>query len=367
MYRLFPALLLLLVHVPHAVAAEYRFYHPDPLGSNVVVTDRSGNVVQRTVSDPFGETKATVNASGQSVSPSANRTRHLFTGHEQDPESGLHYMGARHYDPFVGRFLAVDPALIDPGRLIGRSFSEPSSINAYNYVYNRPTVAIDPDGKDPSVLIDIASLGLGIAATKVADTPTERFIGNMAITADVIALALPFVSFGAGAAFAAIKAARAAAITFKGRRITPVMSQATSVYRGAKISPREAREAFDQGLKSAGGTGGTRDLFEHQVQQGASSFVPTTTGRDIAEGFATHSNTSTVVFKIRNRGKGIDVNQTIGKKRAAKHELEHEHEFEEEVVFEYSIDGSDIEGFQIIPAGQTYDEGLFVANPSFKP
>ncbi len=130
-----------------ALAAEYRFYHPDPLGSNVVVTDRNGNVVQRTVTDPFGETKATINGSGQSVSPSADGTRHLFTGHEQDPESGLHYMGARHYDPFVGKFLSVDPELRQIRATADRIIADTTNLNAYGYALNRPTAFVDPDGR----------------------------------------------------------------------------------------------------------------------------------------------------------------------------------------------------------------------------
>ncbi len=72
------ALLIALTGTAHS--AEYRFYHPDPLGSNIVVTDLNGEVVQRTVTTPYGETRSAVNTNGQSVGQSANRTCHLFTG-----------------------------------------------------------------------------------------------------------------------------------------------------------------------------------------------------------------------------------------------------------------------------------------------
>ncbi len=130
------------VAIHNSVAAvEYRFYHPDPLGSNVVVTDRSGNVVQRTVTTPYGETRSAINGSGQSVDPSANSARHLFTGQEQDPESGLQYFGTRHYDPFIGRFMNIDPVLL--------SAAERGLPNAYAYVDNRPTRWVDPTGLEP--------------------------------------------------------------------------------------------------------------------------------------------------------------------------------------------------------------------------
>ncbi len=129
-------------------AAEYRFYHPDPLGSNVVVTDRSGRVVQRTVSTPYGEMRSVLDGEGNSIEPGANSPRHLFTDQEHDPESGLHYFNARYYDSFVGKFLSVDPDLTDafPGVSFSMLTSEPGNFNTHAYVRNRPTHLIDPTG-----------------------------------------------------------------------------------------------------------------------------------------------------------------------------------------------------------------------------
>ncbi len=133
-----------------ANAVEYRFYHPDPLGSNVLVTDRSGNVIQRTVSTPYGEIRSVVDGDGQSVGQSANGTRHLFTGQEHDPESDLHYYGARHYDPFVGRFLSVDPAMVELAETFRSLKTSPGNLNLYSYALNRPTFLVDPTGREPT-------------------------------------------------------------------------------------------------------------------------------------------------------------------------------------------------------------------------
>ncbi len=130
-------------------AVEYRFYHPDPLGSNVVVTNRTGEVVQRTVYTPYGEPRSIVNSSGQSIEPSADAVRHLFTGQEHDPESGLHYLSARYYDPFVGKFLSVDPELRNLGITFSAIQTAPGNLNAHSYALNRPTVLIDPTGRFP--------------------------------------------------------------------------------------------------------------------------------------------------------------------------------------------------------------------------
>jgi len=49
------------------------------------------------------------------------------------------YMGARYYDPFVGRFLSVDSADFDESNSI--------SFNRYAYANNNPYKYIDPDGR----------------------------------------------------------------------------------------------------------------------------------------------------------------------------------------------------------------------------
>ncbi len=153
---------------PITDAAEYRFYHPDPLGSNVVVTDRSGNVVQRTVTTPYGETRSVVDGNGLSLDPDANSTRHLYTGQEQDPESGLHSFGARHYDPFVGKFLSADPELLNLGESFGQIPFMPGVFNGHSYAANRPTAFIDPTGE--FIFAGTAALIGGISTGAISTT-----------------------------------------------------------------------------------------------------------------------------------------------------------------------------------------------------
>ncbi len=130
-----------------ASAVEYRFYHPDALGSNALVTDREGDVVQRTVTEPYGGLRSRTDGSGESIVSSADEVRHLFTDQEFDPESDLLAFGARQYDPAVGRFLSVDPALIDLGESFEQVQSLPGALNGHSYSANRPTALIDPTGR----------------------------------------------------------------------------------------------------------------------------------------------------------------------------------------------------------------------------
>ncbi|MGH9341210.1 MAG: RHS repeat-associated core domain-containing protein, partial [Acidobacteriota bacterium] len=67
-----------------------------------------------------------------------------FTGHERDYHNvgvldDLDYMHARHYTPYVGRFLQVDQVLGTP--------ASPQSWNRYAYANNDPVNFFDPDGR----------------------------------------------------------------------------------------------------------------------------------------------------------------------------------------------------------------------------
>ncbi|SEG20134.1 RHS repeat-associated core domain-containing protein [Nonomuraea solani] len=66
--------------------------------------------------------------------PAGNRG---FVGGTTNPGTGLTRLGAREYDPAIGRFISVDP-VIDP--------SDPQQMNAYAYANNNPATMTDPDG-----------------------------------------------------------------------------------------------------------------------------------------------------------------------------------------------------------------------------
>ena len=59
----------------------------------------------------------------------------MFTGKEQDSETGHYYFGARYYHPALGRWMAVDPLAGDY-----------PSLSPYVYAANNPIVFIDLDG-----------------------------------------------------------------------------------------------------------------------------------------------------------------------------------------------------------------------------
>ncbi|RPK93593.1 tRNA nuclease WapA precursor [Streptomyces sp. ADI98-10] len=62
-----------------------------------------------------------------------------FVGGTNDP-TGLTHLGAREYDPVLGRFLSVDPVI---------DFDDPAQMNAYSYAHNSPLTRSDPTGLRP--------------------------------------------------------------------------------------------------------------------------------------------------------------------------------------------------------------------------
>jgi RHS repeat-associated protein len=133
-----------------AFAGEYvLYYHNDATGMPQAMTDINGNVVWRADYEPFGNLA--------DVTETLPNT-HQFIGKERDPETSLHYFGARFYDGGIERFLSVDPAL-----LRGRPDSAlklPQRLNLYSYSMNNPYRYFDPDGKYTIVIQGFSSFGI---------------------------------------------------------------------------------------------------------------------------------------------------------------------------------------------------------------
>jgi len=117
------AMLWMLCHVAHA--GTHHYYYTDPQGTVLAKADASGTIVATYDYAPYGTAVA-------SMSPAPNGPG--YTGHVNDPDTGLVYMQARYYDPAVGRFLSVDPV------------SAVAKFSRYTYASNNPITNIDPDG-----------------------------------------------------------------------------------------------------------------------------------------------------------------------------------------------------------------------------
>jgi RHS repeat-associated protein len=90
--------------------------------------------------DPYG------NARGANPAWSSG---HTFLNDDQAATSGTVTIGARTYDPVIGRFLSVDPVL---------SPSDPQQNNGYSYAHNDPVSMSDPTGLDPNIASSCSTL-----------------------------------------------------------------------------------------------------------------------------------------------------------------------------------------------------------------
>lgn len=125
------------------------YFHPDALGSTSLMTDATQSVVEQAIYKPFGE----IYRNEPRVAEPAGERR-KFTGHEFDAESRLYYMGARYYDPALGRFLTADRVAPNHG--------DPQDLNRYAYARNNPTTLTDPTGEKFSWLNFILSVAGGV-------------------------------------------------------------------------------------------------------------------------------------------------------------------------------------------------------------
>ena len=105
------------------------FYHVDGLGSTRVLTNGLGAVTDSYSYDAFGNSI---------VSTGGSNNAYLFAGEQRDSETGLDYLRARYYDPFLGRFVSADA--------YEGSLNDPMSLHDYQYAHANPVVNTDPSG-----------------------------------------------------------------------------------------------------------------------------------------------------------------------------------------------------------------------------
>lgn len=189
------------------------YFHNDVSGTPMLATNAAGQVVWKETYRPYGE-KLTNSAA------SANN-KVGFAGKPYDGNTGLSYMGARYYDPVLGRFTGIDPKEVDPNEL--------HSFNRYAYANNNPYKFVDPDGRSPLdvafLMYDLGKLGMAIYSG----------VGVGAAAADV---ALSVVGVASPIPFAG-QAAKAARVAEHG------LGNASSIAR----SVNEAREAVTSSTK----------------------------------------------------------------------------------------------------------------------
>ncbi|MGW0434800.1 RHS repeat-associated core domain-containing protein [Micromonospora sp. NPDC003197] len=102
----------------------------DPQGTSTVAVETATQTVSRRYYAPFGDPRT--------GSASAFPGSRSFVGGTVDKTTGLTRLGARDYDPSLGRFISVDPVT---------AIDDPQEMQGYSYATNNPVAKSDPDGE----------------------------------------------------------------------------------------------------------------------------------------------------------------------------------------------------------------------------
>ncbi|QMV42440.1 RHS repeat-associated core domain-containing protein [Cohnella cholangitidis] len=98
-------------------------------GDVVQTVSEDGTVENQYDYDIFGNPTLTIEMYAASI---------RYAGEFYDAETGLYYLRARYYDPYIGRFISEDTY---EGKI-----NDPLSLNRYTYANNDPIMYVDPTG-----------------------------------------------------------------------------------------------------------------------------------------------------------------------------------------------------------------------------
>ncbi|WP_433042736.1 RHS repeat-associated core domain-containing protein [Dactylosporangium sp. CS-033363] len=106
-----------------------KFLAADHHGTQSATVDATTGAIARRRTTPFGGPRGS-----SMLSWPADKG---FVGGTQDTTTGLTHLGAREYDPALGRFISADPVFVP---------DDPTQFNAYQYGRNNPVTFADPTG-----------------------------------------------------------------------------------------------------------------------------------------------------------------------------------------------------------------------------
>ncbi|MET7477803.1 RHS repeat-associated core domain-containing protein [Streptomyces sp. NPDC005648] len=139
----------------HSSDGKFTYLVPDRQGTGTLEIDSQTQQVVRRQYKPFGESR---DQTGTWIGQQG------YVGGTQDDNTGLTNLGAREYDPSIGRFLSPDPVM-DPG--------SPQTWNAYDYAGDSPITESDPSGL---CMADQCGVGYPIGGTGTSKSNPTRYV-----------------------------------------------------------------------------------------------------------------------------------------------------------------------------------------------
>ncbi|MGW2354958.1 polymorphic toxin-type HINT domain-containing protein [Actinacidiphila glaucinigra] len=121
-------------------AAVLTWLAADHHGTSSIAVDAGTQAITKRYTTPFGAPRT----GGTGTWPDDK----AFLGDTADTSTGLTHIGAREYDPTIGRFLSIDPVL---------ETDKAQTLNGYTYSANNPVTFSDPTG----MVLDDGSGGHG--------------------------------------------------------------------------------------------------------------------------------------------------------------------------------------------------------------
>ncbi|WFE24849.1 ricin-type beta-trefoil lectin domain protein [Solwaraspora sp. WMMD791] len=156
---------------PAALAALASDHQGSPYAE---VNSSAGMPVRIVKRDPYGNERATTPLA-------VNLQTHTgFLGATRDDSSGYTPLGARLYDPAVGRFLSADPVL---------DLADPAQANGYTYAHNNPVTHSDPTGLSISLTSSERAAALAGAGLSAAQVAQARSAAGRTMTSVILSVA----------------------------------------------------------------------------------------------------------------------------------------------------------------------------------
>ena len=144
-------------------------YHYDWIGTARALTDATQTVLATYNYEAFGSVVGATGSSGNS---------YKFDGawrYRDDGDFGLLHVGARYYEPAVGRWLSEDPVIGNP--------QWAQTLNRFVYVANNPSNDVDPNGEFPWLLFVVVVLVLAVQEGEQGTRVDKEIVGAAAVVA----------------------------------------------------------------------------------------------------------------------------------------------------------------------------------------